>query len=344
MGKIPWSKLPIKTLRSYGGLLLVEKKRLKNWLIYRFILILITFLNLLPRKLSLFLGASLGRLAYLIFPEARKVTFKNLKIAFPVQNGSNRKKNSGRGPRETGFRYAQQAPPLRKRLSLKVFEGLGRNAVDAVRLPKMSWEEIQKITKVEGIEHLEKAYSLGKGVIGVTGHISNFELLAAYVSLRGYKLSAIGRELYDPRLNELLIKNRQKMGVQNIYSTAGVKEVIKVLNSGRMIGVLIDQDTSRVKGIFVDFFGKKARTPVGPVILALKLNVPIVPMAIVQTREGNYKIFVQEEVKPLAGNTKEENIYYLTQKCTEFLEQVIREYPDQWVWMHKRWLRTPDNP
>lgn len=312
MGKIPWSKL---------------QKKLKNWLIYRFILILITFLNLLPRRLSLFIGGSLGKLAYLILPESRSTTLQNLKIAFP-------EKNSGRG----------QAPPLRKRLSLKVFESLGKNAVDAVRLPKMSWEEIQKITKVEGIEHLEKAYSQGRGVMGVTGHIGNFELLAAYVSLRGYKLSAIGRELYDPRLDELLIKNRQKMGVQNIYSTAGVKEVIRVLNSGRMIGVLIDQDTSRVKGIYVDFFGRKARTPVGPVVLALKLNVPIVPMAVIQTREGNYKIYVREEIKPLAGKTKEENIYYLTQKCTEFLEQVIREYPDQWVWMHKRWLRSPDNP
>jgi KDO2-lipid IV(A) lauroyltransferase len=312
MGKIPWSK---------------SKKRLKNWLIYRFILILIGFLNLLPRRLSLFIGGSLGKLAYLILPESRSTTLQNLKIAFP-------EKNSGRG----------QAPPLRKRLSLKVFESLGRNAVDAIRLPKMSWEEIQKLVKVEGIEHLEKAYSQGRGVMGVTGHIGNFELLAAYVSLRGYKLSAIGRELYDPRLDELLIKNRQKMGVQNIYSTAGVKEVIRVLNSGRMIGVLIDQDTSRVKGIYVDFFGKKARTPVGPVILALKLNVPIVPMAVIQTREGNYKIYVREEVKPLVGKTKEENIYYLTQKCTEFLEQVIREYPDQWIWMHKRWLRSPDNP
>lgn len=306
MGKIPWSK---------------SKKRLKNWLIYRFILILIGFLNLLPRRLSLFIGRSLGRFAYLIFPQSRKITLQNLKIAFP---------NLGTGS-------------IRK-ISLKVFESLGRNAVDAIRLPKMSWEEIQKITKVEGVEHLEKAYSQGRGVMGVTGHIGNFELLAAYVSLRGYKLSAIGRELYDPRLNELLIKNRQKMGVQNIYSTAGVKEVIRVLNSGRMIGVLIDQDTSRVKGIYVDFFGRKARTPVGPVILALKLDVPIVPMAVIQTKEGNYKIYVREEIKPLAGKMKEENIYYLTQKCTKFLEQVIREYPDQWVWMHKRWLRTPDNP
>ena len=306
MGKIPWSK---------------SKKRLKNWLIYRFILILIGFLNLLPRRLSLFIGGSLGRFAYLIFSQSRSTTLQNLKIAFPhLGTGSIRK------------------------ISLKVFESLGRNAVDAIRLPKMSWEEIQKITKVEGIEHLEKAYSQGRGVMGVTGHIGNFELLAAYVSLRGYKLSAIGRELYDPRLDELLIKNRQKMGVQNIYSTAGVKEVIRVLNSGRMIGVLIDQDTSRVKGIYVDFFGRKARTPVGPVILALKLDVPIVPMAVIQTRGGNYKIFVREEIKPLAVNTKEENISYLTQKCTEFLEQVIREYPDQWVWMHKRWLRSPDNP
>jgi len=296
------------------------RKRLKNWLIYRFILILIGFLNLLPRRLSLYVGGCLGRFAYLIFPQSRRITLQNLKIAFPQLNLSSYKK-----------------------ISLRVFESLGRNAVDAVRLPKMSWEEIQKLVKVEGIEHLEKAYSLGKGVIGVTGHISNFELLAAYVSLRGYKLSAIGRELYDPRLNDLLIKNRQKMGVQNIYSTAGVKDVIRVLNSGRMIGVLIDQDTSRVKGVYVDFFGKKARTPVGPAVLALKFNVPIVPMAIIQTEEENYKIMIQEEIKPLVGKTKEENIYYLTQKCTEFLEQVIRDYPDQWVWMHKRWLRTPDN-
>jgi KDO2-lipid IV(A) lauroyltransferase len=312
MGKIPWSKL---------------QKRLKNWLIYRFILILITFLNLLPRKLSLFVGGNLGKFAYLILPESRKTTLQNLRIAFP-------EKNTRRG----------EAPPLLKKLSLKVFESLGRNAVDAIRLPKMSREEIQKLVEVQGLEHLEKAYSLGKGVIGITGHISNFEFLAAYVSQRGYKLSAIGRELYDPRLDELLIKNRQKMGVQNIYSTAGVKEVIRVLYSGRMIGVLIDQDTSRVKGIFVDFFGRKARTPVGPFILALKSGVPIVPMAIIQTREGNYKIYVREEIKPFAGKTKEENIYYLTQKCTVFLEQVIREYPDQWVWMHKRWLRSPDNP
>ncbi len=262
----------------------------------------------------------MGRFAFLILPESRSTTLQNLKLAFP-----------------------QLSADSRRKLSKKVFESLGKNAVDAIRLPKMSWEEIQKLVDVEGIEHLDRAYSLGRGVIGITGHISNFELLAAFVSLQGYKLSAIGRELYDPRLDELLIRNRQKMGVQNIYSTAGVKEVMKVLKSGRMIGVLIDQDTSRVKGIYVDFFGRKARTPVGPMILALKLDAPIVPMAIVQTSKGDYKIFIRERIQPLEGKTTEESTYHLTQKCTDFLEQIIREYPDQWVWMHKRWLRSPDN-
>jgi KDO2-lipid IV(A) lauroyltransferase len=93
----------------------------------------------------------------------------------------------------------------------------------------------------------------------------------------------------------------------------------------------------------VKFFSRLARTPVGPAILALRFNSPIVPMAIVQTEKGDYKIIIREEIKPLSKKTREENIYYLTQKCTDFLEEVIREYPDQWVWMHKRWLRSPDS-
>lgn len=305
MKKIPWLKL---------------KKKIKNWLIYKFISFLITFLNLFPRKLSLFIGASLGKLAYLILPEARKITLKNLKIAFSQLDANSYSK-----------------------ISLKVFESLGKNSVDAVRLQKMSWEEINKIVKIEGMEHFEKAYSTGKGVMAVTGHIGNFELLAAYFSLRGYKISVIGRELYDPRLNELLIKNRQRMGVQNISSTVSVKEVIRALNSGRALGVLMDQDTSRVRGIFVNFFEKLARTPVGSIILALRFNYPIVPMAIVQTEKGNYKIIIREEIKPIIEKRREENIFYLTQKCTDFLEEVIRRYPDQWVWMHKRWRTTPDS-
>lgn len=312
MGNISWLKL---------------RKKLKNWVIYKFIQFLIFFLNLFPRKVSLIFGASLGRLAYLILPEARQITLRNLKIAFS-------EKNSGSG----------QAPPLLKRLSLMVFESLGRNVADAVRLPKMRWARVKDIVETEGMEHFDKAYSLGKGVMAVTGHIGNFEFLAAYFSRQGYKVSVIGRELYDPRLNRLLVQNRERMGVQNISTSAGLKEIIKALNSGRALGVLMDQDTSRVRGIFVNFFGRKARTAVGPVILALKTGSPIVPMAIVQKRNGNYKIIIKEEIKPFSEKERDENILYLTEECTAFLEEVIRKYPDQWTWMHKRWRTPPDNP
>ncbi len=301
----PWSKL---------------KKRLKNWLIYRFIKSLIAFLNLFPRRLSLFLGANLGKLAYLVLPEARQTVFKNLETAFP-----NLETNACR------------------KISLKVFESLGQNSADAVRLQKMSREEINEIVETEGMKHFDEAYRLGRGVMAVTGHIGNFELLAAYFSLRGYKVSVIGRELYDPRLDKLLIQSRERMGVQNISSAISVKEVIRALNSGRALGVLMDQDSSRVRGIFVNFFGRLARTPVGPVILALKLNCPVVPMAIIQTKKNKYRIIVRPEIKPLPDKSRDENIVYLTQRCTDFLEKIIREYPEQWVWMHKRWRTPPDN-
>lgn len=296
------------------------KKRLKNWLIYRFIKSLIATLNLSPRRLSLFIGSNLGKFAYLILPEARKITFKNLKIAFPHLDINTYKK-----------------------IALKVFESLGKNSADAIRLQRMDWGEINQMVEAEGMEHFDRAYRLGKGVMAVTGHIGNFELLAVYFSLKGYKISVIGRELYDPRLNKLLLQHREKMGVENIPSTSSVKEVIKALNSGRALGVLMDQDSSRVRGIFVNFFGKLAKTPVGPLILALKLNCPVVPMAIIRTKKDNYKIIVQEEIKPLPGKSREENIVYLTQRCTDFLEKIIREYPDQWAWMHKRWRTSPDN-
>jgi len=298
------------------GLWLKLKKKIKNWIIYRFIKFLITFLNLFPRKISLFAGAILGKTAYYVIPQARKEAFNNLKLAFPRLKINTYRK-----------------------ICLKVFESIGRNSSDAVRLPKMNWKEIEKMVRTEGMERLEKAYAQGKGVIVITGHIGNFELLATYVSLRGYKVSVIGRELYDPRLNKLLVRSREKAGVHNIPTTANIKEVIKALNSGRILGILMDQDSSRVRGISVNFFGKPARTPVGAIILALKLYSPIVPMAIVQTREGDYKIIVREEIKPNAGKDKEENILYLTQKCTDFLEEVIRRHPDQWVWMHKRWRK-----
>lgn len=261
----------------------------------------------------------MGKLAYFIIADARKRTQNNLKIAFGKEKDQ----------REI------------KKLALNVFENVGKNVADAVRLKNMRWEKIERITKIEGLEYFDNAYKMGKGVIPLTGHIGNFELLGAYFSLKGYKVSVIGRELYDPRLDALLVKSRESVGLENIPSSASVKQVIKALRSGRALGVLADQDSSKVRGVFVDFFGRPARTPVGPVLLAYKTQSPIVPMAIVREKDDAYKIIVKEPIELAFSKDKEKNIIETTQRCTQVLESIIREYPSQWLWMHDRWKSKP---
>lgn len=294
------------------------RKRIKNWFIFRLITSLIFLLNILPRNSAIALGGFLGKLAYIIIGEARRKTQHNLKLAFG------------------GELYEKKL----KRLAGQVFVNVGKNVADAVRLKKMKWEEIQRITKIDGLEYFDESYKKGKGVIALTGHIGNFELLAAWFSLKGYKVSVIGRELYDPRLDDLLVKSRQNVGLENIPSSASVKHVIKALRSGRALGVLADQDSTRVRGVFVNFFGMPARTPVGPVLLAYKTGAPIVPMAIVR-EDNNYKIIVKPSIELIFSENREKDIIDVTQKCTQVLESIIKEYPDQWLWMHDRWKSRP---
>lgn len=296
------------------------RKRVKNWLLFRLITTLISFLNFLPRNIAISVAGFLGRSAYVIIRDARRRTLHNLTLAF-------------------GNEFEQGKL---RRLGSRVFSNVGKNVVDAVRLKKMRWEDIEAMTEIEGLEHFDRAYKLGKGVIALTGHIGNFELLAAWFSLRGYKVSVIGRELYDPRLNRLLVQNREKVGLENIPTTAGVKPIIKALKVGRVLGVLADQDSSRVRGVFVDSFGRPARTPVGPILLPYKTGSPIIPMAIVRKGKNRYKIIVRPEIKLAFSDDRDKDVVEVTQRCTEVLESIIREYPDQWLWMHDRWKSKPE--
>lgn len=296
------------------------KKRIKNWFLFRLITSIIFILNFLPRNSAIALGDFLGKFAYFLIGGARRKTQHNLKLAFSEE---------------------MDAKKL-KRLARQVFENVGKNVADAIRLKKMKWKDIEKITEIEGLEYFDQAYRAGKGVIGFTGHIGNFELMAAYFSLRGYKLSVVGREVYDPRLDRLLVENRESVGLENIPSSVGIKPILKVLRAGKFLGVLADQDSSRVRGVFVNFFGRPARTPVGPTLLAYKTGSPIVPIAIVRIDSNRYKIIVRPPVDLVFSDDREKDIIDVTQRCTQVLESIILEYPDQWLWMHNRWKSKPE--
>ncbi len=294
-------------------------KRIKNWFLCRLITSIISLLNFLPRNFAIFVGGTLGKSAFALIRDARRRTLSNLSLAFGDEKNDKE---------------------LRK-LGSKVFENVGKNVADAVRLKRMKWQDIDRIVEIEGLEHFDQAYGLGKGVIALTGHIGNFELLAAWFSLRAYNVSVIGRELYDSRLDRLLVENRESVGLENIPTRAGVKPIIRALKKGRALGVLADHDSSRVRGVFVNFFGKSARTPVGPILLPYKTGSPIIPMAIVRKGKNSYKIIVKPRIELTLSDDREKDVLDVTQKCTKVLESIIREYPDQWLWMHDRWKSRP---
>jgi KDO2-lipid IV(A) lauroyltransferase len=296
------------------------RKRIKNWFLFRLITGLIFFLNFLPRNTAISTGGFLGGLAYFIIADARRRTLSNLRLAFGGE---------------------KEERELRS-LALRVFRNLGKNVVDVVRLKNMKWEDIDRITEIEGLQNFDQAYSQGKGVIALTGHVGNFELLAAWFSLKGYKVSVIGRELYDPRLDQLLVKSRERVGLENIPTTAGIKPIMRALKSGRALGVLADQDSSRVRGVFVDFFGRPARTPVGPILLPFKTGSPIIPIAIARQDKSRYRIIVKPEVQLVFSEDRERDLVEVTQRCAKVLESIIRDYPDQWLWMHDRWRSKPE--
>ncbi|MDH4035565.1 MAG: lysophospholipid acyltransferase family protein, partial [candidate division Zixibacteria bacterium] len=217
----------------------------------------------------------------------------------------------------------------------------GKNLVDLLRCPKHYHTEIAPLIDVEGLDHFDRAYKRGHGVIGVTGHIGHFELLAIYFAQIGYKASAIGREMYDPKLDELLEARRRANGVTIFATTDSPRGILKWLRDGGVLGVLMDVDSIRVRSEFVPFFGRPALTPVGQTIVGLKTGAAFVPVACVRTENNRYKIVVKPEIPVAPSGDFDRDVITVTAACNRALEPIIDQYRDQWIWLKNRWLTQP---
>jgi len=217
------------------------------------------------------------------------------------------------------------------------FVNSGKNLADIVRFRRFFETEIKPLVSTEGLEHWEAAYRRGKGLIGVTGHIGNFELLAAYMSSLGYDVAVIGREMYDARLDRLLIENRQAIGLTNISTIDSPRKALTWLKSGKVLGVLIDTDSSRVRSMFIPAFGRMANTPIGQTMIGLKAGSVFVPSACLRTEDNRYRIIIKPPVEIEPSGDFESDTYELTLRCTKALEEIIDRYKNQWIWLHNRW-------
>jgi len=295
------------------------KKRLKNSLIYWFIRWLVDFVRWLPRSAAVALMGRLGWLALHLIPSARRVTLHQLQLAY--------------GDSKTAAEI--------ERMAREVFVNLGRNAADAIRLPVLVRQGLDQFVQCRGAEHLDRALACGRGVIILTGHIGSWELLAAYLVHCGYPLAVVGAELYDPRLNKMLVEAREQAGYHNIArGPRGTREMLRWLRKGGVLGILIDQDTE-VEGVFVDFYGRPAHTPVGPVILAQKTGAAIVPLAIHRQPDGTHLAEIRPPIPLQSTGDMMADRLENVRRCSKAVEAFIREHPTQWVWMHERWRRQP---
>lgn len=295
------------------------KKRIKYSVLYYFIRFLIFIANLMPRKLWLAFCGWLGRMAYSLTPKFRERTIYHLGLAYSKEKS------------------VSEIMALSKR----VFIMLGKNGGDILRSLKVrTLSDLEKFLVTEGLENFERAQARGKGVMFLTSHLGAFDLQVTNMALRGLNPNIIGTPLKDERLNELLFSYRNAYGAVAIERGKESVRLFKVLKSGGSIAILIDQDT-KVKSRFVNFFGMQAATPIGATVLALRTGAAVVPTYIYLGEDGKQHMHILPEIPLVITGDEETDLIVNTQNFTQVTEQIVRQHPDQWVWMHERWKTKP---
>ncbi|UCH12654.1 MAG: lysophospholipid acyltransferase family protein [Candidatus Omnitrophota bacterium] len=294
---------------------------MKHRLRRKFLYILLLFINkiilLLPLNFSLVIGKLGGFLAYLFLPKYSKLAKDNLRMAYKDEKLHHQ---------------------LNK-ITRNVFANLGMSAAEVLSMPKIKRQLDKKMYGV-GFEKIDKALSKGKGVIMIGAHFGNWEILPAYFTAKGYPLSVIARRVYYEKYDELVKLLRDSTGVNIIFRDESPRRVLEVLKNNGLLGIMPDQDIDSIEGVFVRFFNKPAYTAIAPVSLAMRMGSPMLPCFIM--RDGaRHKIVVEDPLNLIISGNKQEDIVKNTQLWSNVVESYIRKYPEQWVWMHRRWKTKP---
>jgi KDO2-lipid IV(A) lauroyltransferase len=269
----------------------------------------------LPLRLGLWVGARVGDLLWVTLPGRRAVALDNLARAFGRE------------------RSAEQLAELGRRS----FQHLGMNLVEACvfffRPPTVLLSRVD----LGNPEPVREAVAMGRGVLALTAHLGNWELLAAVSALSVYPLSVVMRPLDDPVVNWLIERFRRRSGVELIAKGQALPAMRDALRQGRMVGVLLDQNASRAEGVFVPFFGIPASTSKALAVLSLRTGAPVVPIFILRGREGRHSVWADPPIP--APETGDVAAY--TAAFNRSIEAAIRRAPEQWFWLHRRWKTEP---
>jgi KDO2-lipid IV(A) lauroyltransferase len=191
---------------------------------------------------------------------------------------------------------------------------------------------------------MSRAREEGRGVMFATAHCGNWEILSARLPVAGVPLISAVRELEDPRLDHLVTSTRTRFGTEIVpRGPAAGRQLARALGRNKVVGLLIDQDIRDVPGVFVPFFGRQAWTPSGAAMLAIRRGCPVVPGFIHRQPDGRHVAEIHPPLPMPSGGSLEDQVEELTAAATSLIEGQIRNHPEQWVWMHRRWRRRPES-
>ncbi len=282
---------------------------------------LISGYGLLPQTLAPGVSRLLGGITYRASRKLRRAGERNLELAFP-----------------------EMSERERARILRGVFVNLSRQLAVFSRLSRMSREDVRALVDCEGLENLEEAKSRGRGLILVTGHLGAWEMTSFALSAFNHPLSFLVRRIDNPLVERMIDGMRTRFGNRTIDKRAAGRAMLRVLHAGETLGLLIDINTTASEGIFVDFFGKPAATTFLMAKLALRTGADVIPVfAPWEEEHGRFVLRIGSPLKIERTGDETEDVRRLTQAATRAVECHIRRYPDQWLWIHKRWRTRPQN-
>ena len=260
------------------------------------------------------LFATLFSLFYYLSPKSRLIVLHNLRRSFPEKDA---------------------------REIIGIAKGIYRHfaivAAEFFSLPSITKENIHQWVEVEGLEHAQAALAKGKGALSIVAHFGNWELLTIAIPMYFRPMYIVYRPLDNPVIDNMVEYVRTMQGNELIPKGGSGKRIMELLQENQIIGILSDQNVAAYEGVFVDFFGRPACTGVGLAVMAMRSGAPVVPVFMARQKSGKYKLILKPAVEVVCTDNYEADLRVNTQRFTKAVEDIVREYPDQWFWFHQRW-------
>jgi Kdo2-lipid IVA lauroyltransferase/acyltransferase len=296
---------------------------MRHGLEYLPVRLLAAFIGALPRTWARGIGITMGMLAYALHPRLRRVGMRNLELAFPEKNRTEK-----------------------KQILRGVYVNLGRQLAEFCLFPRYTPENVSEVAVYDGFENFAAADSRGKGVVFLTAHLGGWEVSSFAHSLYGHPMDIVMRPLDNPYVDAMVDRYRTLHGNRTFAKQDFARGLLTALRQGETVGILMDTNMTPPQGAFVDFFGIPACTATGLARVALHTEAAVLPaFGVWDQHLGKYKICFEPALTLVRTGDDEADALANTAMFTKVIERFVAKYPDQWLWVHRRWkTRPPGEP